>query len=292
MFYIFCAYHALLCTGSSPILCPIRVTASIGVVDRNLLIGDATPNVGDYDFANPLQEVGVLQSIYAALAVPEKIVARVKNCNRPGGPIEDLSADDAKALLKAFKEKFDDVWSAGWDDDSSGEVQFVSFSDDRGVIGTTGGFLREITLSNGVLTAVSIIIIAVFSIFLMFSFDPLESKVLVTLFGVALVVLSYFASLGFAIMLGIKLNVVRDAFASWQRKINSQYMSMSTANLPYISPQSTAFTLPFILIGLGGKQSHYCTTALFSCHFIVDVAWILGRRLTHSCHIRHIFVYL
>ena len=83
----------------------------------------------------------------------------------------------------------------------------MSFSDDRGVIGTTGGFLRDITLSNGTLTAVSIIIIAVFSVLLMFSFDPVESRVFVTLFGVALVVLSYFASLGFAIMIGIKLNV-------------------------------------------------------------------------------------
>ena len=180
--------------------------ASVGVVDRSLLIGDATPSVGEYNFTNPLQEVGVLQSIFASLSNPEDIVQRLQNCNRPGGPVE-IAPQEAKELLKKFKETFDDVWSAGWDDNSSGEVQFVSFSDDRGVIGTTGGFLREITLSNGLLTAVSIIIIAAFSVFLMFSFDPVESKVFVTLCGVALVVLSYFAAIGFSILLDIKVNV-------------------------------------------------------------------------------------
>jgi hypothetical protein len=179
---------------------------SLGVIDRNLLIGDVSPAIGEYDFSNPLQKVGVLQSLLASLGQPEAIVQRVKNCNRPGGPI-DITADDAKEILRQFKEEFDNVWSEGWNDDNFGEVQFVSFFDDVGAIGTTGRFLQEITMSNGVLTAVSIIIIAAFSVFLMFSFDPVEAKVALTLAGVALVILSYFAALGFAIIIGIKVNV-------------------------------------------------------------------------------------
>ena len=194
--------------------------ASVGVIDRNLLIGDVYPSVGDYNKTNPLTKVGVIQQLYAALGVPEDIVARVQNCNRPGGPT-NITADDAAEILKQMKAKFDEVWSKGWDDDADGEVQFVSFSDDVGAIGTTGAFLREITLSNGLLTAISIIVIAAFSVFLMFSVNPVESKVLLTLVGVGLVILSYFAALAFSIIIGIKVNV------------------------------ATAWTLPFILLGLG-----------------------------------------
>ena len=43
-----------------------------------VLIGDVTPKIGEYDIIdNPLQKVGVVQSIYFAL-VPEDIVKRVK----------------------------------------------------------------------------------------------------------------------------------------------------------------------------------------------------------------------
>lgn len=45
----------------------------LGPVDRNLLIGGATPAIGEYDQDNPLTEVRVLQSIYAAL-LPQDIV--------------------------------------------------------------------------------------------------------------------------------------------------------------------------------------------------------------------------
>lgn len=179
---------------------------SVGVIDRNLLLGDVTPAVGDYNYSNPLQKVGVMQSLLAALGEHQAIVDRVKNCNRPGGPT-NITTDDAQQILKVFKKEFDDVWSKGWNDENYGEVQFVSFSDDVGAVGTTGHFLREITLSNGVLTSVSIVIIAVFSIFLMFSFDPVQSKVTLTLVGVALVILSYFSALAFSIIIGIKVNV-------------------------------------------------------------------------------------
>lgn len=67
--------------------------------------------------------------------------------------------------------------------------------------------LEEITLDNGLLTAISIIVILAFSVIFLFSFDPIESRVLLTFFGVSLVVLSFFAALGLGILFGIKINV-------------------------------------------------------------------------------------
>lgn len=204
---------------------------SVGALDRHLLIGDVTPSVDDYSKENPLRKVGVIQSLFAALGTTAGIVQRVQNCNRPGGPV-NITEDDAHDILKKIKIEFDDVWSKGWNDKNDGEVQFVSFSDDVGSVGTTGVFLQEITLSNGTLTAISILIIAAFSVFLMFSLDPVQSKVGVTLVGVALVLLSYFAALGFSICLGIKLNV------------------------------ATAWTLPFVLLGLGVDDMYIVLMAL------------------------------
>ena len=211
------------------------------MIDRNLLLGDVTPGVGEYNFSNPLQHVGVMQSLLAALGDPKDIVNRVKNCNRPSGPT-NITLEDAEELLKQFKEKFDDVWSEGWDDDKFGEVQFVSFSADVGAVGTTAGFLREITLSNGVLTSVSIIIIAVFSVFLMFSFDPVQSKVMLTLVGVALVILSYFSSLAFSIIIGIKVNVA----TAW--------------SLPFIV--SYCLAMPLVVCSID-RESNFLILSLF-----------------------------
>jgi hypothetical protein len=106
---------------------------TVGVVDRNLLLGGITPRVGDYSFDNPLKEVGVLQTLYVGL-LPDNIVDRVKNCNRPGGSV-DITVEEAEDILKAYKEAFEDAWSEGWDKKDDGEVQFVLFSDDNGVIG-------------------------------------------------------------------------------------------------------------------------------------------------------------
>ena len=136
--------------------------------------------------------------------MPEDIVERVKNCNRPGGPI-DMTEDDATDILEAYKKAFEESWTEDWDDDNSGDVQFVLFADDSGAIGTTGRTLRDITLDNGKLMSISIVLIALFSVILLISPDWIESRVLITLVGVALVVLAFFASLGLAILAGIKM---------------------------------------------------------------------------------------
>jgi len=158
---------------------------TLGVVDRNLIIGDVTPGIEDYNIDNPLQEVGVIQSLYPAL-LPRDIVERVKNCNRPGGSVNDITEEDAEKILKQYKQEFEESWTEGWDDPNDGDVQFVAFFDDSGVIGTTGRLLRDITLDNNKLTAITIILIMVFSAAFLFSSDLIKSKVMVTLVGVVL----------------------------------------------------------------------------------------------------------
>ena len=180
---------------------------------------------------NPLKEVRVLQNLYGAL-LPNDIVHRLKNCNRPGGPIE-LTKDEASELLEIWKEAMENSWNRGWDDESDGPVQFVSFFDDGGaVIGSTGRMLTEITLDNTTLTMISIFVIAFFSALFMFSCDLVESRVLLTLVGVGLVVLSFFSALGFGLITGVKINV------------------------------TIAWTLPFVITGLGVDDVYIIMNAL------------------------------
>lgn len=203
----------------------------LGPIDRNILMGDTAPPIGEYDASNPLQKVGAIQTVYPALT-GKHIINRVKNCNRPGGPIYNLTEDDTVEIMSRFKKAFEDTWSKGWDDDSSGEVQFVGLFDDNGGDGTTGRMLKKITLSSGTLMVVSILIIAIFSAVFLASRDPVESRILVTLIGVALVIISFFSALGIAILAGIKINI------------------------------TIGWTLPFIVIGLGVDDMYIVSVAL------------------------------
>jgi hypothetical protein len=68
---------------------------------------------------------------------------------------------------------------------------------------------------------ISILLIAVFSALFLFNFNWVESRVGITLIGVALVVIAFFGALGFALLVGVKISV------------------------------TIAWTLPFIILGLG-----------------------------------------
>jgi hypothetical protein len=176
----------------------------LGSVDRSLLIGGATPAVGEYNFENPLRKATVLQTLYATL-VPKDIQNRIMHCKRPSGPVE-LSLEDTEEMLQMWKAAMEDSWNKGWDDDNDGEVQFVSFFDDSGgVIGSTGRMLNDITLDNNKLMVISFVIIALFSAVFLVSYDIIESRVLLTTAGVALVILGYFAGVGLALLLNIKV---------------------------------------------------------------------------------------
>jgi hypothetical protein len=183
-------------------------------------MGSVTPDLQDVSFEKPLEQVGVIQTLYATLS-PHEIAQRVRHCKRPDdGPVE-ITDEDAKELLYRWKAAMENAWSRGWDSDAEGEVQFVAFADDVYVVGTGGRMLREVTLDNNRLTIIAIVCIALFSVLFLFSLDPVESRVFVTLVGVSLVVLAYFAGLGFAILIGNKISV------------------------------AIAWTLPFIMLGLG-----------------------------------------
>jgi len=178
-----------------------------GPVDRNVLIGGATPAIGEYNATNPLTQVKVLQTLYAALRY-DQIPQRVQHCDRPGGPVQ-ITQDDAKEISYQWKKAMEQVWARGWDDETAGEVQFVGFFDDAGgTLGSTGRMLQDITLNNSRLTMIAIFLIVIFSVLFLVSFDPVDSRILVTLVGVALVVLSYYAAIGFSLLVGIKINIV------------------------------------------------------------------------------------
>lgn len=192
--------------------------ADIGVVNPHMLLADVIPKIEEYSQENPLKKVGVLQTIYPALQA-NLIVDRVQNCRRPRGPVT-ITIDDAKEVLYLFKELMESAWTKGWDD-ATKDVQFVGFFDDISVAGTTARVMKLLAEDSTLLMSISIAVIACFSIAFVVSSDVVESRVLVTLIGVGLVVLGCFAGLGFALLIGTKLNV------------------------------TMAWTLPFILVGLG-----------------------------------------
>lgn len=172
---------------------------SVGVVVPDLIIGgvEFSPN-------NTRTSISVIQTLYATLK-PADIVERVRSCKRPGGPVE-ITEEEADDLLFNWKEQMENAWTQGWDDDDQ-PVQFVGLFDDSGPVGTTGRMLEEITLDNNTLTAISILLIAVFSALFLFSSNSVESRVLVTLVGVALVVVAFFGAVGFALLTGVKISV-------------------------------------------------------------------------------------
>ena len=92
--------------------------------------------------------------------------------------------------------------------------------------------LEEITLSNGKLVVISIIILCAFSVLFVLDVDLVQSRTLLTLLGVGLVILAYFGAVGFGLIIGIKINI------------------------------TIAWTLPFILLGLGVDDMYIVLMAL------------------------------
>lgn len=188
--------------------------SSIGTLDKSLLMGGSNATI---------------QNIYPALH-PRHIPNRVQNCNRPRGAI-NITEADAEVVLELFKKAMVKTWTEEWDDDNAGEVQFVGFFDDLGVGGTFSFLLADITDDNGKLTLISIALITFVSVLFLAS-PTIESKIMITIIGVLLVILSFFAALGFGILIGIKINI------------------------------NIAWTLPFIIIGLGVDDMYIVLHAL------------------------------
>ena len=193
----------ILGNSSRQVLYNIDEGVILGPVDRGLLIGGATPPIGKYSYDNPLTEVIVLQTLYGSI-IGNGVRNRLQNCNRPGGPI-NVTEVEVEEILARWKEAMENEWNRDWDNEASSEVQFVSYFGETGGLGTTGRMLRSITLDNNTLMTISIVSIAVFSVAFLFSRNPVDSRILVTMTGVGLVVLSFFTGLGFSLLVGVKV---------------------------------------------------------------------------------------
>jgi len=216
--------------AASGILYTVDEGTSVGTIDKSILIGGTKPALADVTAEKPLEIAKSLMTIYPALQ-PQKILDRVRNCHRPDGPLT-ITEEDAEVVLEKFKKEMVDEWAKGWNDPDDGTVQFTGLFDGRGVGGTASFILRDITNDNGKLTAIAIFIIALVSVVFLFNCNLVKSMTLITLAGVLLVVLSFFGAMGLAVMFGIKINI------------------------------NIAWTLPFIIIGLGVDDMYIVLLAL------------------------------
>lgn len=175
--------------------------SSIGALDKSLLIGGVNS-----DESGTYESVTTFQNIYP-MAIPENVIERVSHCNRPGGGI-DITTDDAVEILESFKRQMVDIWSAGWDDSTDGNVQFTAFFDSVGTAGTFNFTLREISDDSSFLTFISILIIAGISMAFLFNCNMVKSRMGVTLVGVILVVLSFVGSLGAYFLVSLLVEII------------------------------------------------------------------------------------
>ncbi len=175
--------------------------SSIGALDKSLLIGGVNS-----DESGTYESVTTFQNIYP-MAIPENVIERVSHCNRPGGGV-DITTDDAVEILESFKRQMVDIWSAGWDNSTDGNVQFTAFFDSVGTAGTFNFTLREISDDSSFLTFISILIIAGISMAFLFNCNMVKSRMGVTLVGVILVVLSFVGSLGAYFLVSLLVEII------------------------------------------------------------------------------------
>jgi hypothetical protein len=170
-----------------------------------LLYGRASPT--DFNASKPLVSVQALQQLYSFL-VPEGLQARL--ARRPvehGGPLS-LTLDQAKKVLAAYKQAFEDNFSANWQDSSNGKLQHTAFADDAGARGSFGRTLTEMTTNSLPLIAIYGGLTVLLSACFFVSIDCVASRAGLVALGSAFALLGCFAALGLSAMLGINLNVV------------------------------------------------------------------------------------
>ena len=182
---------------SSGLLYFIDEGVSVGALEKSVLIGGTDPSPIELATeSNPLKQATSFQNIYPTL-IPENVVDRVINVNRPGGPL-DITEEAAEIVIEKFKKTMVDEWSDGWDDESErgGEVQFTAFYDGVGVAGTFNFVLRDISDDSAGLTLISIGLILLVSVLFLSSLDMVKSRIGITTMGVILVLLSFLGALG------------------------------------------------------------------------------------------------
>jgi len=207
--------------------------ASLGPLSQDLTMGGTVPAIGTYTATNPLTKVTAVQNVYT-MATARGIKERVASDDRPsslGGP-QTITLEDADEILLSMKEKFEDTWTEGWDNSNGGDVQFLAFSDDTGVGGTTARTMKEVVDDSAPLGILSYIIVIVFTAGMLFSWNQAESQVLLGFVGVILAIASFGGALGVTALTGDKINLVH----SW--------------------------TLPFLMVGIGVDDMYIVVNAL------------------------------
>jgi hypothetical protein len=170
-----------------------------------IMYGNPSPK--DYSMSNPLTSVETLMSIHSLL-VPETVVTRMKDPNRPmatGGPIE-ITEEIAKKMLEAFKEEAD-VWGTEEWKSGKGNVEFLVFSDDRGSLGTTARTMNQIIQSS----IPFIIVFGLVTSFMSAAFfiypSCVHSRALLIFVGACETILCFIGALGVSVLLGINLSL-------------------------------------------------------------------------------------
>jgi len=186
-----------------------------------MTLGGTSPNSPDgINSTEPYSKVKATQSIYYFLT-PQKIQKRVALSARPAGAIT-LSKSDAEEVMYKFKKEFEETFSKGWDDDKAGDVEFVGFTDDTGVVGSFGRTLLTFTLQSVPLSLACYAITAVVCSLLLANFrDYVRSRMALGMFGALVAVIAFSAAIGLTALFNIKLNIVQ------------------------------MWTLPFLMVGLG-----------------------------------------
>jgi len=197
-------------------------------VQPTLVFG--APQPADFNETNPLTHVSALQHVHS-LEVPEGMIAKMTSQYRPGGPIDGISYDQARRALEDLKKQFEDRVSEFWDNPSAGPVQYVSFSDDQGVIGTFGRVLPEVAESAMPLAFVYSGVTILFSIFMFMHHQCSLSRTLLVAVGAIYAILATYGALGLIAWMGVEIEVVQ------------------------------MWTIPFLMLGIGVDDMYILTLA-------------------------------
>jgi hypothetical protein len=170
-----------------------------------LLYGQPSPP--DFSDTKPLASVEALQHIYS-FVVPEDLQSRLAHRPASHGGSVNITLDQAKEVLAAFKKSFEGRFSSGWDDTSAGALEHTAFVDDVGAPGTFANMLSKVTTDSLPLIVIYGGVTVVLSSLFFLSRDLVASRVCLVVVGSLFALLGCFASLGLSAWFGISLNVV------------------------------------------------------------------------------------
>jgi len=188
-----------------------------------------------------LTDVEGLQAVYF-LADAKHFKEKVASPMRAYGPLDadgnnrsavTITEDDAEEILTLMKTKMEEVWTANWDqsDSDTDDVnKYVALTGGNG--GTFHRALKEMTEDSLIPSVVSYGAIVVVSVLLMFSPSLTESKMLVSLIGALFSIVAFSGALGLTVLMGSKMMF------------------------------TSAWTLPFLLVGLGVDDMYVILTTL------------------------------